>query len=101
MPTAKQVTLMGKNSRRRREPQRPFASEARLSPRRQPIASGALAAVEAADAAALAGQLEDKSKFPFDSPNWIAVEYVHQLLCKMPRYVGHPSLVAEELEAEV
>jgi hypothetical protein len=48
---------MGKNNQHRREPQRP--------PGRQQIVSGPLVAVEAADAAAFAGQLKDKSKFPF------------------------------------
>jgi len=93
---------MAENNRRRRPPQHPSGSNE--LPKQQESVSGPLVVVEAADAAAFVGQVEPikgKSRLPFDSPNWITVEYVYQSLCKLPRYIGYPSSAAEDFEAKV
>jgi hypothetical protein len=45
--------------------------------------------------------VSEPEKLPLDSPNWITVEDAYQSIRRVSRYVGYPSLAANDLEAAV
>jgi hypothetical protein len=94
---------MSENSQRRHKPQYSSAFNARSLPEQESV-SGAFVAVEGADAATFAGQVDELAEgptLPLDSSNWLTTGYVYQSLCKLPRYVGYSGLALADLYAKV